>query len=214
MTRTPLLRALTSCALAAILLAGCSDSPSDDPANNGAPDVANPVEPAATVCDESLGAVDLPGDLLVPRDTTCRLEGTTVAGRVTVASGASLIVKDARFGEGISAHGFDRIVLRGGRAEGRPRNWYYDDLEESSNAVDFIFDGGRNLIIEDGPINGAYYILDSTGRVEVSRLYLDLGSVYCAGNKRKPEVSRISSENFGSLQGQCAGMKGFGQTDF
>lgn len=223
MSLTTLTRALSCSALVAGLLVGCSSDPTDGSPGNkeqagaaGAQegDATNPVEPAATVCDDRLGAVDVAGDLLVPRDSTCRLEGTTVGGRVTVAYGASLLTQDARFGEGISAHSFDRVVLRGGRAEGRPRNWYYDDLEESANAVDFVFDGGRSVVIEAGPTNGTFYILDIIGRVEVSGLFLDVGRLYCAGNTRTPFVRRISAESPGVLQGQCAGLKNFGQTDF
>lgn len=216
------MRALSCSALVVILLAGCTSDPSADSPDGSGPPVAGnadgalaiPEEPAPTTCDGSLGAVEISGGLLVPRNGTCRLEGTAVDGRTSVARGASLLSKDARFGEGISAHASDRVVLRGGRAAGRPRSWNYAALDKGSNIVDFVFSGGRDVIIRDGPINGAFYIFDNTGRVEVSGLYLDLGRVRCSGNARTPVVSRISSETPSVLQGQCAGLKNFGQTDF
>lgn len=203
-----------------VLLAGCtspvptpeeSEQSRADRARSGYLDLE---EPAATRCVGDLGAVEVEGDLRVPGDRTCRLEGTAVAGRVTVSRGASLLATDARFGEGISAHGFDRVELLAGRAEGRPREWSYGNLPESSLVVDFVLDGGRDVVITEGPSDGHYYLLDNSGRVEVSGLYLDLGGVTCLGNTRRPVVRGISAETPGVLDGQCAGRRGFGQSDF
>lgn len=215
MTRTSRLRTLTACTLTALLLGGCSAAPSDEKSGSGEKtDPVDPVQPAATVCKDSLGAVEVPGNLTVPRNRTCRLEGTAIGGRVTVNRGASLIATDARFGQGISAHGFDRIELLRGRAEGRPRLWTYETRSTESRVIDFVLSGGRTVNIESGPINGAYYLLGIRGQVTVKGLYLDLGFISCTGNKRTPDVSRISAESVGKLQGQCAGLKNFGQTDF
>lgn len=57
------------------------------------------VQPASgalvTRCTGVAGAVSVPGNLVVPRDRSCTLEGTTVLGNVTVAAGADLLTDGA-----------------------------------------------------------------------------------------------------------------------
>jgi len=198
-----------------IAATGCTAStPDDRPEKPARPSFLDLAEPAATKCTGTLGAVEIEGDLLVPRKKSCRLNGTAVAGRVTVSLGASLVARDARFGEGVGAHAFDRVKLLGGRVPGRPRDWGYGNDAESDQMVDFVFDGGGHVAVHEGPSDGEYYFLDNTGRVEVIGLRLDLGGVYCAGNTHRPTVRGISAESPGVLQGQCAGLRNFGQSDF
>lgn len=51
-----------------------------------------------TRCVGEGGAVTVPGDLVVPRDASCSLTGTTVTGDVRVAAGADLIAADVSVG--------------------------------------------------------------------------------------------------------------------
>jgi hypothetical protein len=203
-----------SVVVTALLLAGCSGSDSD-PGSTSADTSPEVVEPAATRCAGTIGAEDVDGDLIVPPKKSCRLEGTAVFGRVTVSPGASLVAVDAGFGEGISAHYFDRVELLGGHAPDRPDDWYLSQ-EPSSKMVDFVFDGGRDVVVRDGygNGNGQYYLLGNTGQVTIVGLSLDLGRIYCAGNTRPPKVRGISAESPGVLKGQCAGLKNFGVSDF
>lgn len=201
--------------LTALSVLGCTGpAPTEEDREHPGSSYLDLREPGATRCSRTLGAVHIDGDLLVPRDRSCRLEGTAVAGRVTVSFGATLVATDARFGEGIGAHSFDRVALLGGRAEGRPRSWSYGNRAEADQVVDFVFDSGREVELRDGPSDGRYYILGTTGRVEVVGLNLDLGRVYCAGNARRPRVRAVSGESPGVLQGQCAGLRNFGDSDF
>lgn len=48
-----------------------------------------------TKCEGEGGAVTVPGDLVVPKNRACELNGTTVEGDVRVAPGADLIMNDA-----------------------------------------------------------------------------------------------------------------------
>ncbi|VXB49033.1 hypothetical protein [Nocardioides sp. AX2bis] len=207
-------RVLSCVARAAVLLSGCGGAPSSDedtPRKGGARAQGGYLEvrePAATRCVGELGAVEVEGDLLVPRDRTCELEGTAIGGRTIVSSGASLYARDSEFGEGISAHWFRRVELLGGRAEGRPRAWSLAQTPpEYSKVTDFDFVGGGRVSVQDGPGNGSYHFLNNSGRVEVTGLGLDLGHVYCFGNTRRPVVSGISGESPAVVQGQCAGLR-------
>ena len=180
---------------AALLLAGCSGS-------DGAEPEQAPAASSTTKCDGTVRDTEIDGDLVVGRDKSCTLDGVTVEGRVTVSPGASLVARGVDFDEGLSAHGYDRVELRGSSAG------------EQSRQVDFVLDGGRELVVRGGPVNGQFYVLDTTGRVEISDLVLDLGRVYCARNVHDPVVRNISAETPGVLQGQCAGLKNFGESDF
>lgn len=203
------LRQLVIVGTALAALGACT---SDRPA---APDEPT-TEAAATTCDGAMGAERVAGDLVVPRNATCRLAGTAVDGRTSVEDGATLVGTSAYFGEGISAHSFRRIELREGRVEGRDRTWAdeYAWPESEGRQRDYVFDGGRTLVVRGGDPHGSYHVHDMGRRVEIVGINLDLGSIFCAGNEQRPVVRRISAETPGKLQGQCAGRRGFGDTDF
>ena len=216
-----LTRGAVALAMSSMLALGCTADPDPDDAEGPKRESKRESkflfldEPAATPCKGTLGAVEIEGDLIVPRDRTCRLNGTAISGRTIVSKDSSLVAHDSRFGEGISAQSFRRVDLRGGPVEGRPRTWNYDNDAEELKQPDFVFDGGRNVAVHDGPINGNYYFLGITGQVEVVGLYLDLGSVYCAENSNRPVVRGISAETPGVLRGECASNgRAFGDTDF
>ncbi|WP_243057353.1 hypothetical protein [Nocardioides sp. SR21] len=179
-----------------LLLAGCSGS------DDAGPEQARAAS-SATKCDGTVRDIEIEGDLLVARKKTCTLEGVTVEGRVTVSRYATLVARDTHFDDGISAHEFDRVEVRGGSSGGTP-----------VQPADFLFDGGGDVVLRDAPVESAYYVLHSTGKVEIVGLSLIEGSVYCAGNTRRPEVRDISAESPGVLKGQCAGLKNFGVSDF
>jgi hypothetical protein len=182
--------------LTVLLLAGCTGDDSGDESEEES------AVPATTKCARSLGAVEVDGDVLVPRGKTCRMDGTTISGRVTVSSGATLVARDAHFEEGISAHLFDRVELRGGSGGGP--TW----------GADIVLDGGRDVVLRDAPVHSDYYLIGNTGRVEIVGLSLIEGSVYCADNTHRPTVRGVSAESPGVLQGQCAGLENFGESDF
>lgn len=179
---------------ALLLLAGCTGSGTET-------DGDEPASSQNRTCRGSLGAEEVDGDLVVPRDATCRLDGTIVRGRTTVGIGATLIARQARLQEGVGAHWFERVELR-------------DVSAPDSRITDFVFDGGGDLVIRGGPYNGRYWVVRNTGRIEITGFPLDIGSIYCAGNRRPPVVRGISAESPGVLQGQCAGLKHFGVSDF
>lgn len=203
-------RRLTTAAAAAILLVACTGADEQQPPPGDAA-----TEKRATACDGTIGAETISGDLVVPRNESCRLEGTAVDGRTTVEPGASLVAVSAYLGEGVGAHSYRKVELLGDRVEGRSRNWRYDYADPfTSRQRDYVFDGGRSLVIRDGDPNGSYHVHDTRGRVEIVGLDLDLGSIFCAGNERRPTVKRVSAESPGVLGGQCAGIRNFGESDF
>jgi hypothetical protein len=160
-------------------------------------------------CTATLRATDVRGDLRVPAGETCRLLGIAVHGRTTVGEGATLYARSTYFLGGLHARGHERVEIVSGEVEGRSDYWGAE-YQERTRAV--IEDGG-DVVLRAGSYTD-YVIRDNTGRIEVVGIYFDLGSANCRGNTRKPVVRGISAETPGVLQGQCAGLKHFGQTDF
>ncbi len=206
MSSRGVVRLLAVVALAAALV-GCGQ----DERTSGSADAVV----APTRCVGTIGAEDVAGDLLVPDGRDCRLVGTAVAGRTVVGEGATLRARSAYLGQGLRADGFDRVELVGGAVPGRSRHWRagLDELGEGPE-VPYLFRSGGSALVLDGSGNGHYRFVGNRGRVEVRGLYLDLGTLRCRANRVRPEVRGISAETPGKLQGQCAGRRGFGGTDF
>jgi hypothetical protein len=55
-----------------------------------------------THCRGEGGAVTVPGDLFVPRNGSCSLDGTTVTGDIRIGRGADLIAQDVTVGGGVT----------------------------------------------------------------------------------------------------------------
>lgn len=96
------------------------------------------VQPASgalqTRCTGVAGAVSVPGNLVVPRDRSCTLEGTTVLGNVTVAAGADLLTEGATINGNliVQSDGYADVIDTevGGAVQGRSQFGVF--VEESS----------------------------------------------------------------------------------
>jgi hypothetical protein len=194
-------------ALAAALLTGCGA---------GGEEAAGP--PGPVRCTGTIGAEHVAGKVVVPAGAQCTLAGTEVAGRVVVRRDATLVARSAVLGGGLSARGFERVEIVGGRVPGRERGWV-SDLAEAD--VDHVLADGRDVTITSGNHNADYLLLRNRGSVEVRGFYLGNGSVTCRGNDRQPVVRKMSAETPGVLRGQCSGLRNgapvpgvWGATDF
>lgn len=102
--------------------------------------VVQPAQGAlVTRCTGVAGAVTVPGDLVVPRDRSCTLEGTTVLGNVRVAAGADLLAEGATFDGNLTVqdNGYADVIGSevGGTVQGRSQFGVF--LEDSVvSAVD------------------------------------------------------------------------------
>ncbi|GAB3536938.1 hypothetical protein GCM10027403_19440 [Arthrobacter tecti] len=81
---------------------------------------APPASAALTTrCVGEAGAVTVPGDLVVPKDQSCNLTGTTITGNVRVAPGADLVAEDVTI-EGQLSGAIDAYVeVIGGTVNGQ-----------------------------------------------------------------------------------------------
>lgn len=89
-----------------------------------------------TRCVGEAGAVTVPGNLVVPKDKSCVMDGTTVEGRVTVQAGANLIVTNGTFN--------DIVVVK---ADG------YLDMVDTTVAKRVTSQGGFGIYVERSSMN-------------------------------------------------------------
>jgi hypothetical protein len=102
------------------------------------------VQPASaavtTYCNDGIvGAVTVPGDLVVNRDKSCVLQGTTVVGNVKADGGSDLLLEGATVGG-------ELIVVR---------NAYVDVIGGSSIAGQVRGRDAFGIFIEDSTVGGA-----------------------------------------------------------
>lgn len=98
------------------------------------------VQPASgalqTRCTGVAGVVTVPGNLVVPADRSCTLEGTTVLGNVTVSPGADLLTEGATINGNlvVRTDGYADVIDSevGGAVQGRSQFGVF--VEESSIA--------------------------------------------------------------------------------
>ncbi len=92
-----------------------------------------------TRCVGEAGAVTVPGDLVVPRDKSCTLTGTTVLGNIRVAQGADLVAEDLTV-EGQVTGALDAYIeVVGGTVGGQVvLNGSYGAYLESVQAADRV----------------------------------------------------------------------------
>lgn len=160
-----------------------------------------------TRCVGEAGAVTVPGDLIVPRDTSCTLDGTTVLGDVRVAQGADLVAENAVIEGQLSGAVNAYIEMVGGTVGGQVvLSGAYGAYLESTEAADrvltrpgggsevggFIYTSGAGiagdvisrsgeLFIEGSDVAGS---IDSRGSAytDVHETFID-GSLVVRGNQ-------------------------------
>ena len=92
-----------------------------------------------TRCIGTAGEVTVAGDLVVPADRTCVLEGTTVHGDVLVRSGANLVATDATFSE--------RVVVNGGA---------FFDATDTTVGGNLVNNGAYGIYLDGTEVEGNY----------------------------------------------------------
>lgn len=118
--------------------------------------IAQPAQAAlVTRCTGVAGAVSVPGDLVVPRDSACTLEGTTVLGNVRVQPGSDLITDGAVINGQVIVASNAYAELIGGTTVGgqlRTNDAYGAYVEDSTIA-------GRILQTNPNPSDRAPFVL-------------------------------------------------------
>ncbi len=129
---------------------------------------------SATRCIGTAGEVTVTGDLVVPSDRTCVLDGTTVYGEVRVQSGASLVATGATFSE--------RVVVNSGA---------FFDATDTAVGGNLVSNGAYGVFLDGAQLDGHYLgraaddatFLYSTGTSVEGRVEAVAGDVYLDGTE-------------------------------
>lgn len=139
---------------------------------------------AATVCSGVLSSREVFGDVQVPPSRNCTINNTVVHGQVSVARGASLVVKASNIqGNVLAEAGFARLALTGAIVGG-----------EVSAAR------GGSFNLDDSQVVGKVSLADNSGALRITRVTIN-GDLNCRGNRRAPSGSWIRVD--GAQTGQC-----------
>jgi len=130
-------------------------------------------------CRGTLGDVTVTGNLIVPDDATCTLDGTNVDGNITVKSRASLTSNAASVTGGIQGESARQVVLNPGTTVG--------------NNVSLR--KGGDVTIDEASIKGDLQLEDNTGAVSLTENQIQ-GSIQA--NKNRDGGVTISSNNIGN----------------
>ncbi|HIT75819.1 MAG TPA: hypothetical protein IAA98_09555 [Candidatus Avipropionibacterium avicola] len=148
-----------------------------------------------TTCVGEAGAVTVPGDLVVPKDKSCVLDGTTVEGKVTVRSGADLVVTGGSFADVVVIQENGYLDMTDTTVEGRVTSRGGFGVYTSGSSVgSFVETGagdGTPFLYAEGltangavkVTNGEAYLKDSTlkGVTAENPLYADVVNSTLAG---------------------------------
>lgn len=137
-----------------------------------------------TSCVGTAGAVTVPGDLVVPKDQSCNLEGTTVEGKVTVRAGADLIATDATFNDAV-------VVAEDG----------YFDVNNTTIAGNVRSNGGYGVYLDGSTVGGSYTGKAPADEAVAPFAFVDGTSVAKAVNVESGELFFEDSEVSGAVTG-------------
>ncbi len=128
-----------------------------------------------TSCVGEAGAVTVPGDLVVPKDKSCVLDGTTVQGKVTVRAGADLVVTNGTFEGAVVLQADAYLDATETTVEGR--------ITSQGGYGTYIVDSSVGSYVENGQGDGVPFLyadnLNADGIVKVTNgeLYLESSAV-------------------------------------
>ncbi len=121
-----------------------------------------------TECRETLGAVTINGNLIVPDDATCTLNGTQVQGAVVVKSRATLIATSITATGGIQAQSATKVMI-------------CDSVIGNSVSLGKGGDFGGSVGLHNNQINGDIQLQDNRHPIQLLNNRVS-GSIAAQGN--------------------------------
>lgn len=128
-----------------------------------------------TECRETLGAVTVVGNLIVPDDATCTLNGTRVEGSIVVKSRASLFASGATVTGGVQAQSATTVMIC---------NSFIGNSVSLSKGGDF----GGSIGLHSNEINGDVQLQDNRHPIQVWGNLIS-GSIGAQGNTAGVELT-------------------------
>ncbi len=163
-------------------------------------------------CRSTLGAVTIVGNLLVPDDATCTLDGTNVQGTIVVKSRASLTATGVTATGGVQSQGPRDVIVN----ESTLGNSVSVSKSEPGGTVKFAatkitgdmqFEDNRGAMSLDGnEISGSIQANKNVGGLDITGNRIDNG-LQCQDNNPAPTGSDNTAKQ---AQGQCQSLIGPG----
>ncbi|MDP9428930.1 MAG: hypothetical protein M3Q47_08680 [Actinomycetota bacterium] len=157
-------------------------------------------------CRGTVAAVTLVGNVIVPDDAVCTLNGTHVQGNIVVKSRSTLNATDVTATGGLQGESPSTVVVRGSAFGNsislRKAELGNGQIEISSTQVtgDVQFEENRNPIrLENNDITGSVQANKNTGGLEITGNRIGNG-LQCQDNRPAP----LGGDNIAKQkQGQC-----------
>ncbi len=159
-------------------------------------------------CRETLGAVTITGNLIVPDDATCNLFGTQVQGSIVVKSRSVLRASNVNVTGGVSGQSqaiveiCDSYIGNGislAKGEDLGLGGYIDIHRTEVVGSIQLQDNRYPVTIDDNVVSGSIEASKQTGGLEISRNQIG-GGLSCQDNFPPPTGSGNVAKQF---QGQC-----------
>lgn len=141
------------------------------------------------VCRGTIGKRVIDGNVVVPRNATCRLVRTVVDGNVTAGSGSVLKVEGARVDGNIQTSGARQVLV----ASNHGVRTRVDGNIQLKN-------GTRGGAVRLAVVKGDIQLFSNRGRFDVRRNIVD-GNLQCKSNSPAPTGAGNRVE--GNKEGQC-----------
>ncbi|WP_082605778.1 hypothetical protein [Nocardioides sp. Root190] len=141
------------------------------------------------VCRGTIGTRVIDGNVVVPRNATCRLVRMVVDGDVKAGSGAVLKVEGARIDGNIQTSGARQVFIAGNHGVGTR----VDGNIQLKN-------GTRGGYVRLAVVKGDIQLFSNRGRFDVRRNIVD-GNLQCKGNKPAPTGAKNRVD--GNKENQC-----------
>ncbi len=156
-------------------------------------------------CRGTLGAVTIVGNLLVPDDSTCTLDGTYVQGTIVVKSRATLEATGVTATGGIQSQGSRDVIVRNstlGNSVSVVKSEPGGTVELSGSSItgDVQLEDNRGAVtINSNEISGSVQANKNVGGLEITDNRIDNG-LQCQDNNPPPTGSDNTAKQ---AQGQC-----------
>jgi hypothetical protein len=144
------------------------------------------------VCRGTIGASSIDGNVVVPQNATCRLNGTRIDGNVIVESGAKLVASGVRVGGNIQAESHREVVIK-------PRSVKGKAVRSTVEGSVQLKQGGGGKILR-AVVDSDIQLFTNRGRFEVRGNRVD-GNLQCKSNNPRP----VGGNNVvqGNKEDQC-----------
>ena len=156
--------------------------------------VSSPAHAEERRCTGTIRAVQVDGDVVVPRGATCTLIGTRVDGSVKVYGNASLYARGVKVNGNVQADNFRRVEVTHRTVDGIVRR------SQVGGSIQVKQGGGGE--VRKAAVNGDIQVFSNDGQWQIYRNVVG-GNLQCKSNAPRPVGAGNRVD--GNKEDQCRG---------